>query len=267
MLPVVELAGLHISSYFLFMSVGWCVGGAIFYRAARREGMSAEVALSIMAGCALGATLGATLMSALFVPWHELPARLAEGSAFIGRTVIGGIAGGIVGVELCKKLVGHARSTGAAFALAIPPGHAIGRVGCLLQGCCYGTPTSLPWGVRYPALSFAHASHVARGVLPSTAVSSLSVHPAPLYELAFDLCLWCLLLAARPRLRAEGSLFRLYLTSYAAFRLLAEFVRGDSAPPSGFFLKPVQVLLLLAMLAYGLRLRASERAASVRAAT
>jgi phosphatidylglycerol:prolipoprotein diacylglycerol transferase len=265
MLPALELAGLSISSYFVFLSVGWCVGGAIFYRAARREGMSAESALSIMAGCALGATLGATLMSALFVPWHELSARLAEGSAFIGRTVIGGIAGGIVGVEVCKKLIGHARSTGDAFALAIPPGHAIGRIGCLLQGCCYGTPTSLPWGVHYPSLSFAHASHVARGLVPSTAAASLPVHPAPLYEFAFDLGMWCLLLVARPRLRAQGSLFRLYLTCYAAFRFLAEFFRGDSLAPSGFFLKPVQVLLLLAMFAYGLRLRASERAATARA--
>lgn len=262
MLPVFELAGLSISSYFVFMCVGWCVGGTIFYRAARRDGMSAESALSVMAGCAIGATLGATVMSALFVPWHELPARLAEGSAFFGRTVIGGIAGGIVGVEVCKKLIGHARSTGNAFALAIPPGHAIGRIGCLLQGCCFGTPTSLPWGVRYPSLSFAHASHVARGVLPSAAATSLPVHPAPLYEFAFDLCLWGLLLVARSRLRAEGSLFRLYLTSYAAFRFLAEFFRGDSEAPSGFFLKPVQVLLLLAMVAYGLRLRASERAAA-----
>jgi phosphatidylglycerol:prolipoprotein diacylglycerol transferase len=176
--------------------------------------------------------------------------------------VIGGIAGGIVGVELCKKLIGHARSTGDAFALAIPPGHAIGRVGCLLQGCCYGTPTSLPWSVRYPSSSFAHASQVARGALSSSAVSSLPVHPAPVYEFVFDLCLWGLLLAARPRLRAHGSLFRLYLACYAAFRFLAEFFRGDSVPPSGFFLKPVQVLLLVAALAYGLRLSASERAAT-----
>lgn len=265
MLPDVELSGLSISSYFVFMTVGWCVGGVIFYRAARREGMAAESALAIMAGCALGATAGASLMSALFVPWHELPARLAEGSAFIGRTVIGGIAGGIVGVELSKKLVGHRRSTGDAFALAIPPGHAVGRLGCLLSGCCYGTPTSLPWGVHYPSPSFAHASHVAQGLIPSTAPASLAVHPAPLYEFVFDLSLWCLLLIARPRLRAEGSLFRLYLTCYAAFRFLAEFFRGDSAAPSGFFLKPVQVLLLVAMLAYGLRLRATERAAAVRA--
>jgi len=259
--PTLELADLQISSYFVLLTVGWCVGGVIFYRAARREGSSAEVTLSLMAGCALGATLGATLFSALFVPWHTLPARLAEGSAFIGRSVLGGIAGGICGVELTKKLVGHARSTGDAFALAIPPGHAIGRLGCLLQGCCWGTPTSLPWGVRYPEGSYAYASQLEQGMLHDAQPLSLLVHPTPLYELAFDLALWGLLLWARPRLSAHGSLFRLYLTSYAAFRFLAEFVRGDSFAPAGFMLKPVQVLLLAATLGYGLRLWAGERAA------
>lgn len=262
--PTLELGPLSVASYFVFLTLGWFVGGAVFYRAARAEGISAEVSLSLMAGCALGATLGATLMSALFVPWHELPARLAEGSAFIGRTVIGGIAGGIVGVELTKKLVGHARSTGDAFALAIPPGHALGRIGCLLQGCCFGTPTTMPWGLRYPAHSFAHASHVAAGALPRSAPLSLAVHPAPLYELAFDLTIWACLIWARPRLRAHGSLFRFYLTSYALFRFLAELVRGDSSAPVGFPLKPVQVLLLFAALAYGLRLRAAELAARAR---
>jgi prolipoprotein diacylglyceryltransferase len=261
MLVSLELGEQGFSSYLLFTLLAWLLGGCIFYRAARRGGLSPELTLAIMAGCALGASAGAAAMSVLFVPLSELPARLGDGSAFSGRTVIGGIAGGFVGVELAKKLVGHRSSTGDAFALAIPPAHALGRIGCFLHGCCFGTPSALPWAVQYPSGSLAHALQIERGWLAAGAPHSLSVHPAPLYELAFDLALWALVLWARPHVCARGNLFRLYLVAYASFRFLAEFARGDSAPPPGWILKPVQLLLLLAALLSCVRMLRRERLA------
>jgi phosphatidylglycerol:prolipoprotein diacylglycerol transferase len=258
--PLFELGDELVPSYALFVVLGWLLGGAIFYRAARRDGMSAEQTLAVMAGCAIGAMAGASVMSVLFVPWSELPTRLAEGSAFLGRTVIGGIAGGIVGVELTKKVIGYTLSTGDAFAVAIPLGHALGRVGCLLHGCCFGTPSSLPWAMRYPEGSYVHALHAGRSWIEESAAESLPVHPTPLYELAFDLTLFVILLSVRSKLQVRGSLFRLYLVAYASFRFVAEFVRGDSAAPEGAALKPVQLVLMTAALVYAARLWRSERA-------
>jgi phosphatidylglycerol:prolipoprotein diacylglycerol transferase len=68
---------------------------------------------------------------------------------------------------------------------AIAPGLAlvivIGRIGCFLQGCCFGIPTDLPWAVVFPADSPAHQSHQAQHLLPHDAVESLPVHPLSLY--------------------------------------------------------------------------------------
>lgn len=259
MRPTLELAGVTLPSYALLTALGWAVGGALFFRAARRAAMSAEQTLAVMAGCMIGAALGASAMSILFVPWSELPQRLAEGSAFMGRTVVGGIVGGIVGVELAKKAIGYTLSTGDSFALAIPLGHAVGRIGCLLHGCCFGTPSELPWAIVYPNPSIVHAAHVAQHGLSSQALHSLPVHPTQLYELAFDLTLFAVLLSVRSKLQVRGSLFRVYLIAYAVFRVVAEFVRGDSGAPAGLPLKPVQMLLVCAAAYYTLRLWRAER--------
>ena len=76
-----------------------------------------------------------------------------------------GISGGCIGVEIIKKIIGHKEPTGDAFALAIPLGHIIGRLGCLLGGCCYGTICNFPWGVSYPKNSLAFMHHVHDGFI------------------------------------------------------------------------------------------------------
>ena len=85
---------------------------------------------------------------------------------FTRKTVIGGITGGFIGVELTKKKIGYPHSTGDAFALAITLGHAIGRIGCFLVGDCEGATCNLPWAITFPVDSYI--------VGP--------VHPTQLYE-------------------------------------------------------------------------------------
>src|SRR5262249_14336628 len=89
------------------------------------------------------------------------------------------------------------------FGPAVPLGHAVGRVGCFLAGCCYGAPCDLPWAVRFPS------THTTLG---------LPVHPTQLYEVAGNLALFGLLTWFYPRRRHYGQVFLLYLAGYATLR-------------------------------------------------
>jgi phosphatidylglycerol:prolipoprotein diacylglycerol transferase len=104
-------------------------------------------------------------------------------------------------------------------------GYALGRAGCLLAGCCFGTPTALPWGIVYPPGSGPHLAQVAAGLIEPGAAASLAVHPIPLYHalLALLLC--------RLTLRAQGVYGRsvaVALIGYGIGRFLLELVRGDA---------------------------------------
>ncbi len=93
--------------------------------------------------------------------------------------------------------------------------HASGRLGCFFAGCCYGTPTNLPWGVTFTDnLSQARPLHTA-------------LHPTQLYESFFLLCVLIFILKFKKYKRFEGQLFMMYLVLYAVGRGVIEIFRGD----------------------------------------
>lgn len=241
---------LIIDSYSVFFLLALIVGGVVYYREFRRKGWELEKMLFVMAGSIIGALIGSYLFHILFFSWEEIPqkTRLLD---FAGKTILGGIAGGFIGVKLTKKKIGYPFSTGDAFAVAIPLGHAIGRVGCFLGGCCFGTESKLSWAVTYPSGSIPHITHIVQGLIPETASNSLAVHPTQIYEIIFNILLFVFLWKKRDFFKVRGSLFRLYLVLYGSFRFLTEFIRGDSPFPIDGGLKPVQYGLLLAVVYFG----------------
>jgi phosphatidylglycerol:prolipoprotein diacylglycerol transferase len=122
-------------------------------------------------------------------------------------------------------------------------GLAIGRVGCFLNGCCYGGPCDLPWAVRFPPQSPPWLDQVADGLIPAApAAWSLPVHPAQLYA-AVDAGLLALLAVAyTPLARRPGEVFALVLTLHPISRMLLEAIRVDEAPALGTPLSISQVL-------------------------
>ena len=92
---------------------------------------------------------------------------------------------------------------------AVPLGHAFGRVGCFLNGCCYGRPGTEPWCVV------------------SEAVDKVPRHPVQLYEAAANLVLYAVLLIAYRRRKRDGQIVSLYLLTYPIGRFLFEYFRGD----------------------------------------
>ncbi len=97
--------------------------------------------------------------------------------------------------------------------VALPLGHAIGRIGCFINGCCYGLHSALPWSIRFPA---DHESH------------GVPVHPTQLYEAGYNSLLFGVLLACFLRRRPPaGRVFALYLLLYPPFRFLVESIREE----------------------------------------
>lgn len=162
----------------------------------------------VTAGALLGAMVGAKLGLLLYLPfdaWRESIRELLL-SEWGGRTILGALFGGFVGVELAKKWVGVSVATGDPYAIALPLGQGLGRIGCFIGGCCYGRPLD-------------EASPLRR--------LELVTHPAQLYEAALDFGVAASLFAMRKQPRAPGLLFRYYLLSYAAIRFVMDFFRGD----------------------------------------
>jgi len=134
-------------------------------------------------------------------------------------------------------------------------GLAIGRLGCFLNGCCYGGPCDLPWAVQFPPESPPWLDQAARGLLPVSAGEarpwSLPVHPAQLYA-AIDAALLALVaICYTPLARRAGEVFALVLTLHPISRLLLEAIRVDEPPALGTPLSISQVvsLVLLALAA------------------
>jgi phosphatidylglycerol:prolipoprotein diacylglycerol transferase len=133
-------------------------------------------------------------------------------------------------------------------------GLALGRIGCFLNGCCYGGPCDLPWAVRFPPESPPWLDQAARGLLPPPGSdgglpASLPVHPAQLYA-AFDAGLLALLAAVfTPLARRDGEVFALVLTLHPISRMLLEAIRVDEPPALG---TPLSISQLISLALLGL---------------
>ncbi|NQT33892.1 prolipoprotein diacylglyceryl transferase [bacterium] len=93
-------------------------------------------------------------------------------------------------------------------------GMAIGRIGCFLNGCCFGLPTDMPWGVVFPETCYAGSVFLHQ-----------HIHPTQLYAILFTGLLGTVLLLRTPYKRFEGELFFLFFLIYSPYRFLVEIVR------------------------------------------
>jgi phosphatidylglycerol:prolipoprotein diacylglycerol transferase len=160
-----------------------------------------------------GAILGAKLP--FLIP--GLPGFSDSGGILLsGRTILFGMVGGYAGVELAKWWVGLKVKTGDTFVVPVAASIAVGRLACFCGGCCYGTPTRLPWGIRFPNID-----DVAR-------------HPTQLYESLFHLtaAVTCAVLIRKQMFR--GQLIKLYFIAYFIYRFTTEYIRPEARLVAGF---------------------------------
>lgn len=155
MIPI----GSHPALHPVFETLGYASAYLVYRRERARHGdaLSEPLRWTVIAAAAVGALIGSRLLG-LAEQWPTLleahragrlmPMLFASG----GKTVVGGLLGAWIAVELAKRVSGISRRTGDLFALPICVGIAVGRVGCLLAGLpddTYGKPTRLPWGVNF----------------------------------------------------------------------------------------------------------------------
>lgn len=222
----------------VFEAAAYTTGFQLFLwrrrRAAGAAPQAREATLVLVAGAVLGAALGAKIAYWLYDPAYAFagfpdPRRLLE-----GKSIIGALLGGLLGVEAAKRLEGLTRSTGDAFVAPLMVGMAIGRIGCFLAGLddhTYGNPTALPWGVDFG--------------------DGVPRHPTQLYEVAFLALFGAWLWRRWDAFPREGDRFRAFMLGYLAYRLAIESIRP--IPLHYFGLVSGLQLLCIAGLAYYLR--------------
>lgn len=180
-------------------------------------------------GIAIGGMVGATFAAKLpFILGADPSAGVLAAWMSDGKTILWGLTGGYLGVELSKWSLHIRQSTGDTFVVAVAVAVGIGRLGCLLYGCCYGVATNQSWGLRFQAAPDA-------GVLLR--------HPTQLYELVFHftfaLLAWVAISqphtqpASRHGRLLAGNWMPLYLLSYSLYRFASEFWRPELTYLSG----------------------------------
>ena len=187
--------------------------------------------LSIILGAALGALIGSRLIGFLENPFLNISeANIIQ--LLNTKTIMGGLFGGLIGVEITKKIIGENTSSGDLFVFPIILGIFIGRIGCFLSGInefTYGNVTTSIFGID-----------LGDGLLR---------HPTSLYELVFLVILFIGLhhLQKRASLK-NGDLFKLFMLSYFGFRFCIEFLK-----PNVFYifgLSTIQYLCVICWLYY-----------------
>ena len=226
-----------------------------------RRGWPPAAWLVVLAAAGVGGVLGTRLLP---LGLDGLRALVVDGAlpAAGVRRIPGTIVGALAAAACARRLLGVRRSMLDPLAPAGLVGLAVARVGCLLAGCCFGTPTDGPWGVTYAAGSFVHGAHLAHGVVAGGAGAPAPVHPVPLYDVAFAVVVLALLPRLARRLRAPGSLCGATVGAYAVWRFAQDFVRANEVEAWGG-LTAVQLGMAVAAVVAGAAVVLAERRARV----
>ncbi len=162
--------------------------------------------------------------------YSQNPGQIISGA---GLTAWGAVLGAALGIWIYSRF---SKFRFGYFADVTAPGiilaQAVGRVGCTINGCCYGLPTSLPWGIVYT-----HPD--------SLAPLGVATHPTTVYEIIYNLIVFAVLLKLRGRLKPDGALFLVYLSLYSLWRLGSDFLREGT--PFLFGLHQAQVISIIVL--------------------
>jgi phosphatidylglycerol:prolipoprotein diacylglycerol transferase len=237
-LPVLAHIGpVVIGTHDFFSVLGILAGLAIYYRELRRRGWLDPTIVSISLVALLTGAIGARVITIwerpeVITAFSTMP--FTEAIERSGKSIIGAVAGGYLGIVLAKRAFGYRRSTGDCYALAIPIATAIGRVGCFLTELPLGTPTTLPWGMT--------VSPAAAAAFPGCPGCLGPMHPTMIYEIVFNLLAAFLVWRYRRQVPVPGDTLKLYLFAAGIFRLLVEFLR--TSPPEALGLTAPQWVLI-----------------------
>ncbi len=184
-----------IPAYSFFVSLGICFGLLFYLMNLKQQHKTSEGAVKIVFSALICGLIGS-----------KIPLIL-EGRHWVevlyGKSIVGGLVGGLFGVIAIKKILGIKLKLGNVIAPSVALGMAIGRLGCFFNGCCVGVTAS--WGFDF-----------GDGFLRL---------PTQLFEMGFHGIAFILLVYYQNKVKTPGILFKFYLLAYFTFRFLLEFIR------------------------------------------
>ena len=228
----ISIVGAAVPLHLVFETLAYFIGYRYYayLRKHQPDLISDENRLYIFIGAAAGAFIGSHLVGIF-----ENPAGLAHFSLIYlmgNKTIVGGMLGGLVGVELVKKRIGVSVSSGDLMVYPLILAMIIGRTGCFLAGLkdgTFGIASSLPWAIDFG--------------------DGVRRHPTNLYEFIFWITLWIVLTLIERRYNfSNGARFKVFIVSYLIFRLIIEFVKPTYFFPVG--LSTIQLVCIAGILYY-----------------
>jgi len=225
-----------VYSFAVFVVLAFYAGYWQAVRRCRQEGLDPDLIHELSFGVLLGGLVGARAVY-VWEYWGEKVRTVGEAlRVWQGGVVFYGAVAGAALAVLLHRAVRRFPVLAVldALAPAVALGISVGRVGCFLNGCCYGDYCAERWlGVRFPVGTPAWAAERAQGLIPPDAALTLPLHPTQLYQAVTGLVLWALLRAYAPLRRRDGEVVTLLAVTYPICRFLADALRDDEG---GFLL-------------------------------
>ena len=237
---LLKIGPFELASYGLMTALAYLVASWYLYKRLHYIKLDKDTFWNIIFIAFVSALLGAKLLY-LILSWPDMGRTFTErlieavktfryGFVFFG----GAIAAIISLLYYLKKKKLPVLQTADFYIVALPLGHAIGRIGCFLAGCCHGKPTDLPWGVTFTD-PHSLVAHEYLGV---------HLHPTQLYEVALNLILFFILQHLYKKPHRNGTVLVAYIIGYACLRFGVEFFRGDYRGGFLLGLSPSQLISL-----------------------
>src|SRR5437879_9068316 len=240
---LLELGPITVYTYGVLLAAAYLFGLQLARIRATNRGLDANRVLDLGIYIIISALVGAKLLllitdfKSFTADPRELLTLARSGGVFYGGLIVAVV----VALWYIRRVGLPLWTTCDVFAPGIALGHVIGRFGCLFAGCCYGKPTTKPWGITFTDPYAASNVGTPLGV---------PLHPTQLYEAGAELLILAVLLLTERKGRPfPGRTFWLYMLLYAVSRFIIEFFRGDDRGTVWMFSTSQFISILLAPLA------------------
>ena len=217
-----NLGPITIHSYGVLLAAAYLLGLQLALTRARRQGLDRQHVMDLGIWIILSALAGAKLLL-LIVDFKQFT---GSAQAFLGLLQSGGVFYGgliaaiLVAIWYMRRYRMPLWTTTDVFAPGIALGHVVGRLGCLMAGCCFGRPASVPWAITFTDPS---------SVVANARLLGVPLHPTQLYEAATEAVILAVLLVTERLGRPfPGRTFWTYMLLYGTSRFVIEFYRGDA---------------------------------------
>ncbi len=257
MLPkLIEFGDFYLPTYGVLVAIGFLAGLWVTSSLGKRVGIDSEKISNLAISCALAGLLGAKLMMFVF-DWDRYAQNPRDIFTLETLQAAGVYQGGfilafIAAIFLIRSYKMPPLLTMDAFAPGIAIGHAIGRLGCLAAGCCWGARCDRPWAITFTDYTAYEITGVPLGI---------PLHPSQIYESVFNFALCYFLYRVFMKRPVPGTVIGLYLVLYSIARFVIEFFRDHAQDLIGPFSNTQWISVGTAVVGVGILLVIRKRPA------